>query len=134
MALLNTLGILLVMIYTVQPYYYRTYCTSSADCGQGQCCRGSDGHLVGGDTTLKPQTGICVEYRNDMTALDDGCSCRCNKDSLCYQEITGVCCAPYTCRNANYVRERQLYWKNCLADINCALPPVARIPQEGVIR
>ncbi|XP_033762817.1 uncharacterized protein LOC117344245 [Pecten maximus] len=130
MALLNTLCLLLVMVYSVQTYYYRTYCTSSSDCRRGQCCRGREGQVIGGDTTLTPQTGICATYNNDRQLLDDGCGCGCAKGSLCYREVTGVCCAPFTCQDADYVRERQAFWKNCIRDPNCQLPPVVR-PQEG---
>ncbi|XP_069109060.1 uncharacterized protein [Argopecten irradians] len=129
---LNSLYLLLMTIYSVQSYYYPTHCISSADCRPGFCCRGRDGQVIGGDTTLPPQTGMCARYNNNRQLLSDGCGCGCAIGSLCYREVTGVCCAPYTCRDADYVRERQLYWKNCPNDPNCALPPVVR-PQESPI-
>ncbi|XP_021350462.1 uncharacterized protein LOC110448513 isoform X2 [Mizuhopecten yessoensis] len=120
-----------VKAYLVQTYYYPSSCTSSADCDRGQCCRGRTGQVIGMDTTLPPMTGICAGFNNNMQPLDDGCGCNCDRDFLCYREITGVCCAPYTCSDADYVRERQAFWKNCFSDPNCALPPVVRPPQDG---
>lgn len=75
--------------------------------------------------SLKPISSFLVCYYlffNEM--LDILLICSYSVVGLeCYRPISGVCCIPYRCHNATWVREDREYWDTCFRDPHCPLPP-----------
>lgn len=75
--------------------------------------------------SLKPISSFLVCYYlffNEM--LDILLICSYSVVGLeCYRPISGVCCIPYQCYNATWVREDREYWDTCFRDPHCPLPP-----------
>lgn len=76
-------------------------------------------------SSLKPISSFLVCYYlffNEM--LDILLICSYSVVGLeCYRPISGVCCIPYQCYNATWVREDREYWDTCFRDPHCPLPP-----------
>ncbi|XP_052770742.1 uncharacterized protein LOC128210432 [Mya arenaria] len=104
-------------------------CSSSSECPGTTCCRNADGHLVNGEGQewlggLDPglKNGTCSRALSGPGAA---CTerCGCQKGYTCYRTISGLCCPPTTCWEAEAARIDREYWDNCSKDPNCHLPP-----------
>ena len=42
---------------------------------------------------------------------------------LCYRPMSGACCPPMQCYDADWVHQQQAYWSHCASDPNCFPPP-----------
>ncbi|XP_052690055.1 uncharacterized protein LOC128168024 [Crassostrea angulata] len=102
-------------------------CQSLSDCAQSaKCCKNSYGDVLppreGSQEPLEI-TGQCSyrlgrEYEQCYPKY-----CECSPGLECYRPISGVCCIPYQCYNATWVREDREYWDTCFRDPHCPLPP-----------
>ncbi|WAR20980.1 hypothetical protein MAR_014954, partial [Mya arenaria] len=85
-------------------------CSSSSECPGTTCCRNADGHLVNGEGQewlggLDPglKNGTCSRALSGPGAA---CTerCGCQKGYTCYRTISGLCCPPTTCWEAEAAR------------------------------
>ncbi|WAR20981.1 hypothetical protein MAR_014955 [Mya arenaria] len=112
-------------------------CSSSSECPGNTCCRTADRGFVSGDSqgwwdglALRLENGTCIGDAGGPGSLCGSCGCQ--KGYTCYRTITGACCPPMTCWEAEAARIDREYWKNCSKDPNCQLPPSANPGGQGI--
>ncbi|WAR20979.1 hypothetical protein MAR_014953 [Mya arenaria] len=58
--------------------------------------------------------------------------CGCQKGYTCYRTVTGFCCPPTTCWEAEKARIDREYWQNCSKDPDCHFPPSVNPGGQGI--
>ncbi|XP_052773038.1 uncharacterized protein LOC128211931 [Mya arenaria] len=113
-------------------------CSSSSECPDNSCCRNADGHLVNGEgqelwggLELGLENGTCSRAVSGPGAV---CTerCGCQKGYTCYRTVTGFCCPPTTCWEAEKARIDREYWQNCSKDPDCHFPPSVNPGGQGI--
>ncbi|XP_013401629.1 uncharacterized protein LOC106167388 [Lingula anatina] len=109
-------------------------CRSSSECGRNSCCRDESGAVVGrldsgsfGDLLLgggpgSAGYGLCSNELQQKGEVCDPSTCSCGEGLECYRPMSGVCCLPHRCYDAEWVAERREYWRNCFSNPKCHLP------------
>lgn len=93
------------------------FCSSTISCPDKQCCRDSQGNIIGGDSDwsfLEPTgaTGTCSRMKSGPREVCS-LSCGCVEGYTCYRTVTGACCPPYTCWESGAAARDRKYWQNC---------------------
>ncbi|XP_061166026.1 uncharacterized protein LOC133174950 [Saccostrea echinata] len=102
-------------------------CRSGSQCpDSAPCCRSYRTGISlppseGMDLPMEAQIGICSS-RLARETESCGPSCACAPGLECYRLRTGMCCAPFSCYNATWVKEMEAYWRRCHRDPACRLP------------
>ncbi|XP_048761469.2 uncharacterized protein LOC125670386 [Ostrea edulis] len=107
-------------------------CHFSNDCPQtATCCRNKVGepllhssgfgHFDG--ALLTDRSGQCSSRLSREHETCDSHVCPCGPGLECYTPMSGVCCPQAHCYNATWVQQQKEYWRNCMSNPGCALPP-----------
>ncbi|KAK6166679.1 hypothetical protein SNE40_023317 [Patella caerulea] len=104
-----------------------TSCETSHECGKGFCCRDANNKVLSANgrfgILLAPgNKGTCTQGKANKSDVCDS-DCQCDTGFTCYRPMSGVCCLPMTCHDTAYVIKQQEYWRDCLSNPKCALPP-----------
>ncbi|XP_061166128.1 uncharacterized protein LOC133175049 [Saccostrea echinata] len=100
-------------------------CQSGSKCPQtAPCCRNSNGQPLPpseGMDWIEPKTGLCS---SSLASENEPCSssCTCAPGLECYRPRTWMCCPPFSCYNATWVKEITEFWDKCFEDPDCPLP------------